>query len=133
MTVGQRMKRIRQYRGMTQKQLGILLGFPENTADVRIAQYESGTRTPKEAVIKKLADLLSVSPTVFSHNICCSRDDFMQSIFWLEEWKGGGDIYGCLREWETMKKNTKPVRFLQRNISSGNSLIKALHPEYRSK
>lgn len=103
MTVGQRVKRIRQHRGMTQKQLGILLGFPENTADVRIAQYESGTRNPKEAVIKKLADLLSVSPTVFSHNICCSRDDFMQSIFWLEEWKGGGDIYGCLKEWETMK------------------------------
>lgn len=103
MTVGQRIKRIRQHRGMTQKQLGILLGFPENTADVRIAQYESGTRTPKAEVIKKLTDLLSVSPTVFSHNICCSRDDFMQSIFWLEEWKGGGDIYDCLKEWETMK------------------------------
>ena len=103
MTVGQRIKRIRQHRGMTQKQLGILLGFPENTADVRIAQYESGTRTPKAEVIKKLTDLLSVSPTVFSHNICCSRDDFMQSIFWLEERKGGGDIYVCLREWETMK------------------------------
>ena len=38
-------KRIRRYRilcGMTQKALGIAVGFPQETADVRIAQYESG-------------------------------------------------------------------------------------------
>ena len=43
-------KRIRRYRilcGMTQKALGMAVGFPPETADVRIAQYESGARTPK--------------------------------------------------------------------------------------
>lgn len=40
MTIGQRIKKIRNFRGMTQKQLGMLLGFGDN-GDVRIAQYES--------------------------------------------------------------------------------------------
>ena len=94
MTIGQRIKRIRQHRGMTQKYLGMLMGFPESAADVRIAQYESGSRVPKPAVINRLAAVLGVSPVVFSPTICLSRDDMMQSIFWMEELKGG-DIYDC--------------------------------------
>ena len=47
MAIGERIHFIRNLRGMTQKYLGILAGFPERTADVRMAQYESGTRTPK--------------------------------------------------------------------------------------
>lgn len=27
----------------------------------------------------------------------------MQSIFWMEDLKGGGDIYDCIKEWETIK------------------------------
>lgn len=103
MTLGQRLKRIRVYRGMTQKYLGMLIGFPENAADVRIAQYETGKRVPKTVVVNQLAEALDVSPLVFSQTVCCSRNDFMQSIFWLEELKGGGDIYDCIKEWEAMK------------------------------
>ena len=43
--MGDKIHRIRDFRGMTQKQLGIAVGFDEKSADVRIAQYESGTRT----------------------------------------------------------------------------------------
>ena len=32
---------------MTQKYLGMLVGFPERNADVRSAQYETGSRKPK--------------------------------------------------------------------------------------
>ena len=42
-------------RKMTQKKLGTDVGFSDNTADVRIVQYENGTRTPKEEMIKKIA------------------------------------------------------------------------------
>ena len=45
--MGDKIHRIRDFRGMTQKQLGMAVGFDEKSADVRIAQYESGTRTPK--------------------------------------------------------------------------------------
>lgn len=38
---------------MTQKYLGMATGFPEKNADVRMAQYESGTRTPKSDLADK--------------------------------------------------------------------------------
>ena len=40
MAVGDRIKRARNLRGMTQKELGIAIGFEEKSADIRIAQYE---------------------------------------------------------------------------------------------
>ena len=36
------------------------VGFDEKSADVRIAQYESGTRTPKQALVEQLAEALDV-------------------------------------------------------------------------
>lgn len=59
-------KRIRRYRilcGMTQKALGMAVGFPQKTADVRIAQYESGVRTPKQNLLCRMAQALGVSPS----------------------------------------------------------------------
>ena len=49
MAIGDRIKRARNFRGMTQKELGMAVGLDEKSADIRIAQYESGTRTPKES------------------------------------------------------------------------------------
>ena len=62
MAIGERIKYIRNLRGMTQKRLGMAIGFDEKTADVRMAQYESGTRTPKEKMINDLANVLDVRP-----------------------------------------------------------------------
>ena len=47
MAIGERIRFFRNLRGMTQKYLGQVVGFPEKTADIRMAQYESGSRTPK--------------------------------------------------------------------------------------
>lgn len=65
MTIGERIKRVRMKRGMTQKELGIALGFPDRSADVRIAQYESGSRTPKEDLIRQIAAIFHGIPTPF--------------------------------------------------------------------
>ena len=62
MAIGERIRFIRNLRGMTQKYLGMAVGFPEKTADVRMAQYESGTRTPKADLTSTLAHTLDVSP-----------------------------------------------------------------------
>ena len=62
MAIGERIKYIRNLKNFTQKYLGQLIGFPEKTADIRIAQYESGTRTPKADITKELAKALEVSP-----------------------------------------------------------------------
>ena len=42
MAIGERIKYFRNLRGMTQKYLGQIVGFPIKTADVRMAQYETG-------------------------------------------------------------------------------------------
>lgn len=58
MAIGERIHFFRNLRGMTQKYLGSAVGFPEKTADVRMAQYESGTRTPKADLTAALAQTL---------------------------------------------------------------------------
>ena len=50
-TVGKKIQYLRKQQHMTQKQLGLAVGFSESTADVRIAQYESGARAPKVNIL----------------------------------------------------------------------------------
>ena len=47
-TFGRKLKHLRQKNHLTQKELGMAVGLPDSCADVRIAQYESDVRTPKE-------------------------------------------------------------------------------------
>ena len=63
LNTGMRIRHFRILRGMTQKALGVAVGFPESSADVRIAQYESGARTPKQELLCRLAAALGVSPS----------------------------------------------------------------------
>ena len=88
MAIGQCIKKIRLFRGMTQKELGTMLGLGIN-GDIGIAQYESGVRTPKELILLKMADVLYVQPVVFSSKVCISKNDFMQCILLdgrIERW-----------------------------------------------
>ena len=62
MTIGQRIKKARLHRGLTQQELGVLVGFPKNSADVRIAQYESSARKPKAEMKEKLSNILKINP-----------------------------------------------------------------------
>lgn len=52
--IGERISFFRRLHNYTQKELGKLLGFSDKTCDVRVAQYESGDRVPKEEMLKKL-------------------------------------------------------------------------------
>ncbi len=98
-SIGQRLKFVRRFRRLTQKELGLLMGYSEKTADVRIAQYEKNARTPNAETTAKFAEVLKVSPAVFSPTICASREDLLQSMYWLFLMKGGGDIYDCETEY----------------------------------
>lgn len=46
-TFGEKLRYLRRKNNLTQKELGMAVGFPENTADVRIAQYETNARMPR--------------------------------------------------------------------------------------
>jgi len=54
MAIGERIRFFRTMRGMTQKYLGMLMGFPEKSADIRMAQYEAEAREPKAALVEKI-------------------------------------------------------------------------------
>ena len=57
MTTGERIRSIRQSRGLTQKQLGELSGIAEPT----IRRYELGKLNPKYETLKKIASALDVT------------------------------------------------------------------------
>lgn len=85
MAIGERIRFFRNLRGMTQKYLGQTLGFPERSADVRLAQYESGTRTPKEDLTKQMAQVLDVSPMALEIPNIESYVGLMHTLFALED------------------------------------------------
>lgn len=82
---GQRIRHYRMLRGMTQKALGIAAGFSPETADIRIAQYESGARTPKHALLCMLAEALGVSPSALDVPRIKSHEVLNQLLFALED------------------------------------------------
>ena len=85
MAIGERIRFIRNLRGMTQKYLGTLVGFPEKTADIRMAQYEAGSRNPKEDLTKALAGALDVSPLALNIPDIDSYFGLMHTLFALED------------------------------------------------
>ena len=92
MAIGERIRFFRNLRGMTQKYLGMLVGFPDKSADVRMAQYESGARTPKADLTAALAKELDVSPQALAVPDIDSYTGLMHTLFTLE------DIYGLTVE-----------------------------------
>lgn len=88
MAIGERIRFFRNLCGMTQKYLGQVVGFPEKTADIRMAQYESGSRTPKADLTNKLAEVFDISPQALSVPDIDSYIGLMHTLFTLE------DLYG---------------------------------------
>ena len=85
MKLGARIRKIRMFRNITQKELGRRLGYGENSADVRIAQYESGQRTPKQETLIRIAEILEVDVRNFLSPGITTLDELMETLFWMEE------------------------------------------------
>lgn len=64
MTIGENIRRIRQERHLTQKQLGEMVGASE----AYIRAYESGRRNPKPSSLEKIAAALAVNPEVLANS-----------------------------------------------------------------
>lgn len=101
MAIGQRIKFFRNRKGMTQKQLGEILGFLGKTSDVRMAQYESEARIPKQELVNEMAQFLEVSPHALTVPNIDTYVGLMHTLFALEDMYGLkiGEIEGevCLR------------------------------------
>lgn len=101
MAIGERLRFLRNLRGMTQKYLGMRIGFSESTSEVRMAQYENGARTPKEKMVADFANELDVSPHALTVPDIDTDIGLMHTLFTLEDLRGLtiGEIDGevCLR------------------------------------
>ena len=86
--ISKRIRFFRKLRGMTQKRLGLSVGFPEKTADVRVAQYEIDARGPKAALRERFAVALDISVNALAIPDVETPAGLMHTLFVLE------DIYG---------------------------------------
>lgn len=116
MAIGERIRFIRNLRGMTQKWLGIQSGLTEKTADIRIAQYESGTRVPKEDLTEMLAKVLDVSPAALNVPDIESYIGVMHTLFALE------DLYALKID----EIDGEPIIRLNKNAGEYSQMFKLL-------
>lgn len=84
MTIGERVKKIRLFQGMTQKQLGMAVGLGEKGGK-RIAQYEIDYRIPKAALLSQIAGALGVSPDALSAPNWKTPAELMYTLFAMED------------------------------------------------
>ncbi|MEL1264926.1 helix-turn-helix transcriptional regulator [Pseudoxanthomonas putridarboris] len=64
--MGRRLREARQARGLTQAELGAVLGLEdENSAAPRISRYERGDRMPDERTMEALAEALGLPVAYF--------------------------------------------------------------------
>ena len=85
MTTGERIKKIRIFRHMTMDELGAALGFEGKSMSVRIAQYESGVRVPKQDMLIRIAEALNCNYKALSDYSLGAAEDIIETLFWLEE------------------------------------------------
>ena len=88
MAFGKRIKLIRQLRCLTQRELGEQLGFSGKAADIRIAQYESETRKPKDKIAEAMAFRLDVPTEALDIPNISSKYGVIHTLFALEDEEG---------------------------------------------
>lgn len=118
--IGKRIRYIRKKRNMTMKYLGMAVGLPESSADIRISQYESEKRTPKGELLSKIASQLGVSPDVLQTPELDSVAGVMHTLFIIE------DLYHCrfeLIDTESDELNTKIREWQEKYQDLSNGAI----------
>jgi transcriptional regulator with XRE-family HTH domain len=108
MNTGARIKVIREFRGMTQRELGLVLGYADKTARARISQYEISNRVPREDTLLALAKVLHINVKAISDYSLDTPADIMEYLFWLDEKAGrkGIELFRSKPAEAEMKINT---------------------------
>jgi len=85
MTIGERIRAIRTFRGITQRELGMKLGYEDKYADTRISQYEKDYRVPKKDTIMEMAKIFDCNYKCLENYSLSTAEDIMETLFWLDE------------------------------------------------
>jgi transcriptional regulator with XRE-family HTH domain len=124
MTVGEKIRRIRTFRGLTQAQLGNMVGLSGD----RIRQYENDVRKPKPDLLQKIVTALNVDSSALADIDITSFDEVMHTLFLLEDELGltidridnhytlmfennppNKNILYALDSWYTAKQKSRPL------------------------
>ncbi len=90
MSLGERIKYVRQLRGITQLELAEKVGFSaDENGRIRISQYENGSRIPRKETLKKISEALGVKSHYLSLEDHTAALDF---AFELLDWDRATDI-----------------------------------------
>lgn len=104
MTLAEKMKQIRETKGMTQKEVASLMGVSQQA----YGQYESGTREPKMDTLNRIAKALGVSKYELLRATLENDADFVNSD-WFAEMSDDDILEAMLppspNEVETLKKS----------------------------
>lgn len=85
MTLGKKIRKYRVLKGLTQRELGLAVGFSEATADSRIRKYELDIIKPKDSMREKIARALAVDLSAISDIDIATYEDVMRVLFLFEE------------------------------------------------
>ena len=124
MKLGEKIKLVRKHRGLTQRELGERLHLDGNAAN-RIAQYESGFRTPKESRTKGIAKALNVREENFFTR-AETPEDIIRLMIWYD-WEHGcdGSVLVCMillfDEFEKVSKYLKEWYELKKKLETRQS------------
>ena len=85
-TFGRKIKQLKTEKIISpRKNLAWAVGFPDSCADVRIAQYESDVRTPKEDLMKLFASTLGVPVELFTVPVLSEPREYAAAEYWRYE------------------------------------------------
>ncbi len=102
MAIDERIHFFHIMQGMTKKYLGMLVVFPEKSADVRLAQYETGSYKPKAGLTTALARALDI-PDIDSYIGLIHTLFTLEDIYGLTVSKADGEV--CLKASKNKSKN----------------------------
>lgn len=88
MTIGDKIKKIRTFRNMTQAELGAALGWGDKGAN-RLAQYETNYRVPRKDLVTEMAKILDVNPLALHEPTTMDASELMEILFWIDEFNPG--------------------------------------------
>ena len=97
MTLGEKIKKYRELRGLTQRELGQKVGFSAGTEDSRIRKYEKNMMAPKIDIRRKIAEALDIDMSALNDIDIQTEKGAIRALFYLEE-KYGMDIKKTDRE-----------------------------------
>ena len=104
MNTGKKIKLIRTFRGLTQKELGEACGIHE----VAIRKYELGKNLPKPEQLRKIADALGVNVNSLMELLFAIDETFDISIKDLDGEPGiffsNKNLVQFLKDWQAMKE-----------------------------